>query len=137
MLYDFKVNNKLLLSPSYYDMVSENSFHMYILGILQAVNEDYIIRSNREEEYGRADCTLRPADKNKAAVVIEIKHVKKDDATEDEIKMEAQDALEQIIEKGYAMEMKSEGYQTILLYGMAFNGKYCEVKKEEYILKNI
>ena len=122
------LNEGLLYSTSYYDMVNENSFHMFILGILQVVGGTYMIRSNREEHKGRADCTMRPHDKSRAAVVIEFKHVKEKDATEDMIALSAQEGLEQIKEKSYAEDMKVEGYTTIYEYGIAFNGKYCVVK---------
>ena len=122
------LNQRLLYSPSYYDMVSENSFHMFILGILQVVGGTYMIRSNREEHRGRADCTMRPYDKSKAAVVIEFKHVKEKDATEDKIARAAKEGLAQIKGKNYAADMKAEGYTTIYEYGIAFNGKYCVVK---------
>ena len=122
------LNEELLYSPSYYDMVNENSFHMFILGILQVVGGTYMIRSNREEHKGRADCTMRPHDKNKAAVVIEFKHVKDKDATEDMIAQSAKEGLEQIKEKSYTEDMKVEGYNTVYEYGIAFSGKYCVVK---------
>jgi len=121
------LNTKLLISASYHDMVAENSFHMFILGILQTLGDEYIIRSNREEGDGRADCTIRPKDdKTKAAAVMEFKHVK-GDATQDQIKSEAKEALNQINNKGYIREMRDEGYINILKYGIAFNGKNCIV----------
>lgn len=122
------LNEKLMCSPSYYDLVNENSFHMYILGILQAVSDRYMIRSNREEWEGRADCTMRPNDKDKAGIVMEFKHVKKAGATEEEIVSAAEEGLEQIKKKGYKREMKAEGYAAIYEYGIAFNSKYCVVK---------
>ena len=122
------LNEGLLYSPSYYDMISENSFHMFILGILQVVGGTYMIRSNREEYKGRADCTMRPHDKNKAVVVIEFKHVKDKDAAEDMIVQSAIEGLKQIREKSYAADMKVEGYTTVYEYGIAFSGKYCVVK---------
>ena len=87
-----------------------------------------MIRSNREEYKGRADCTMRPHDKTKAAVVIEFKHVKDKDAAEDVIVQSAIEGLKQIKEKSYAADMKVEGYTTVYEYGIAFNGKYCVVK---------
>ena len=122
------LNEGLLYSPSYYDMISENSFHMFILGILQVAGGTYMIRSNREEYKGRADCTMRPHDKTKAAVVIEFKHVKDKDAAEDMIVQSAIEGLKQIREKSYAADMKVEGYTTVYEYGIAFSGKYCVVK---------
>jgi len=127
------LNNKLLLSPSYHDMICENSYHMFILGILQAVGRDYVIRSNREEGKGRADCTMRPVDKTKPALVIEFKHLKKDgaddtEATIERVKKAAAEALQQISTRRYTQEMLSEGYATVFEYGIAFNGKHCEVE---------
>jgi len=62
--------------------------------------------------------------KNTAAVVIEFKHLK----TEPEnLKVEAQKALDQIEEKVYIHNLKVEGYEQIYKYGIAFHKKTCEV----------
>jgi hypothetical protein len=122
------LNQKLLLSPSYYDMVNENSYHMFLLGMLQPLGDGYIISSNREEGLGRADVTLRPKNKAKAAVIIEFKHVKGSRATKKSVMAEAQKSFKQVESQGYAAEMTAEGYTKIFKYGIAFNGKYCIVK---------
>lgn len=87
-----------------------------------------MIRSNREERDGGADCTMRPHNKGKAAIVIEFKHVKKEDATEEQIASAAEEGLKQIREKCYIADMKVEGYTAIYEYGIAFSSKSCVVK---------
>ena len=134
------LNDKLLQSLSYHDMIKENSFHMFILGMLQAVGDEYVIRSNRESGQGRADCVMRPvgirgtADASHGAVVMEFKHVKPEKGkklTKGSVAREAAAALRQIDEKGYAKELKAEGYETVYQYGIAFGGKLCVVEMRE------
>ena len=131
------LNDKLLQSLSYHDMIRENSFHMFTLGMLQMVGDEYVIRSNRESGGGRADCVMRPIDSrgkpdaNRAAVVIEFKHAKPQKGrkiTKAAIDGQAAEALRQIDEKGYARELAAEGYGTVYQYGIAFGGKFCVVK---------
>ena len=129
------LNNKLLISPSYHDMINENSYHMFTLGILQVLGGKYVIRSNREEGEGRADCVLRPKDKNMPSLIIEFKHVKEDkagdaDAKIEDIRKAARAALRHIKSRGYTAELTDEGYGTVYKYGIAFNGKYCIVEPE-------
>ena len=130
------LNEKLLRSLSYHDMIRENSFHMFILGMLQATGDEYLIRSNRESGHGRADCIMRPlsdrggTDVSRAAVVMEFKLVKPEKGvrlTAAAVAREAAAALIQIEEKGYDGELAAEGYKTVYKYGIAFGGKFCVV----------
>ena len=118
------LNEDLLNNPSYFDFISENSYHMFIYGMLLAASSDYTVHSNRESGKGRADCLIKPMDKNAAAAVVEFKHMKDEPRN---LKEEAQKGLEQIDAMTYIHNLRDEGYSRILKYGIAFHKKTCEV----------
>ena len=121
------LNDDLLNNPSCHDFKEENSYHMFIYGILLAVSGDYSVYSNPESGKGRSDCLIKPNDKEKFAVVIEFKHKSEDGK---DLKNEALKALGQIDEKAYVHNLKSEGYGRIYKYGIAFHKKTCEAVME-------
>ena len=61
-------------------------------------------------------------------MVIEFKHVKGSKATKKSVATAAAAALKQVEGKGYAKELKAEGYKDVYVYGIAFSGKYCVVE---------
>ena len=61
---------------------SERIFHVYILGLLAILSDDFIIKSNRESGEGRYDILLIPYDKNKNGVIVEIKTIEKQNKSE-------------------------------------------------------
>ena len=119
------LNNDLLMNPSSYDLVMENSYHMFIYGMLSAVSGDYIVQSNQESGKGRSDCVIKPLDKSKSAVIVEFKHIK--NMPPGGLMEEALSGLEQIEEKTYTHSLKREGYERVFKYGIAFHKKTCEV----------
>ena len=118
------LNKDLLNNPSCHDFKEENSYHMFIYGILLAVSGDYTVYSNPETGKGRSDCLIKPMDKRKPAIAIEFKHKTKNNKN---LKKEAQIGLSQIEDKAYIHNLKSEGYSNIYKYGIAFHKKNCEV----------
>jgi len=118
------LNKELLNNPSCHDFKEENSYHMFIYGILLAVSGKYTVWSNPESGKGRSDCLIKPMDKGQYAVVIEFKHEREEDR---DLKQEAQKGLKQIEEKAYIHNLKKEGYERIFKYGIAFHKKNCEV----------
>ena len=129
------LNKELLNNPSCHDFKEENSYHMFIFGILLAVSGDYTVYSNAESGKGRSDCMIKPVDKDNYAVVIEFKHCKGEPACSsgdcnDPLKEEAKKGLKQIEEKSYIHQLKNEGYMRIYKYGIAFHKKNCEVAME-------
>ncbi|MCL2074427.1 MAG: PD-(D/E)XK nuclease domain-containing protein, partial [Marinilabiliaceae bacterium] len=123
----YSLNNELLNNPSCFDFKEENSYHMFIYGMLLTLSDDYAIYSNPETGKGRSDSLLKPFDKEKPAIVVEFKHT--NDAKKD-LKQEAQKGLKQIEEKAYIHNLKKEGYKQIYKYGIAFHKKNCEVAME-------
>jgi len=123
------LNEELLNNPSCHDFKEENSYHMFIYGILLAVSGKYTVYSNPESGKGRSDCLIKPVDKEKYAVVIEFKHEREPDR---DLKEEALKGLKQIEEKAYIHNLKKEGYERIFKYGIAFHKKNCEVAMEKF-----
>ena len=125
------LNEELLINPSYHDYKEENSYHMFIFGILIAAsgyryfdNKFYTVYSNRESGKGRSDCLIKPVDKNNYAVIIEFKHLKKEGFDLSEV---AEEGLKQIEEKSYIHTLKQEGYEKVYKFSIAFYQKTCAV----------
>ena len=125
------LNEELLNYPSFHDYKEENSYHMFIFGILLAASSQrfkykqyYNVYSNREAGKGRSDCLIKPVDKNNYAVIIEFKHMKKEGLDLNEI---AEDGLKQIEEKAYMHTLKQEGYEKIYKFSIVFYKKNCVV----------
>ena len=118
------LNEDLLNNPSCHDFKEENSYHMFIFGILLAVSGEYTVWSNPESGKGRSDCLIKPTNKDRYAAVIEFKHQSEDSK---DLLADAQKGLVQIEEKSYIHSLKREGYHRIYKYGIAFLKKNCEV----------
>ena len=126
------LNDEILNNPSSFDLTRENSYHMFVYGMLLAVSGNYIVYSNQEAGKGRADCLIRPIDKSRSAVIVEFKHFKKDPPAG--LIEEARSGLRQIYEKAYVHGLKREGYERVFKYGIAFHKKHCEVAMESEAL---
>lgn len=103
---------------SYFDIKGEpeNTYHMLLLGMFAHLTEDYWIKSNRESGLGRYDLLLKAKDKKNYSTVIEIK------SNPDKIK----EAMNQIVNKDYIQELKSEGYTKIMKVALGVDGKRVE-----------
>lgn len=109
---------------SYFDY-GESYYHGFLAGLL-GLNGRYRVLSNREAGRGRADIFLKtPRIRGGRAVVLEIKAAK---AFQDMEKC-CREALRQIEEKRYREELRNEGYEDILAYGVCFYRKECVVGK--------
>ncbi len=90
---------------------SEQIYHVYTLGLLAILKDDYVIKSNKESGEGRYDIMLIPYDKNKNGVVIEIKSIKKRGNSEQEndfikrVNNKIKKALNQIDRNKYYIEL--------------------------------
>ena len=63
----------------------------------------------------------------KAAYVIESKIAEKFN----QLEKRAEDALQQIEDRGYVRELNDDGYETVIRYGISFHGKDCMVRMRE------
>ena len=91
-------------------------------------NGKYRIQSNWETGLGRADLILKtPRIRKGRAVIFELKAVK----GFPEMEQGCQEALDQIKSLRYQEELRIEGYEDILAYGICFYRKECLVRKLE------
>lgn len=118
------IQTLLTQTVSYFDTAGENFYHGFLLGLCSLMSNFYTT-SNRESGGGRYDIQLMPRSTELPGILIELKAGK--GCSESQLKELAETALNQIVEKGYDMEMKARGIQTIYRYGVAFGGKGVEV----------
>ena len=104
----------------------ENFYHGFVTGVLSNM-KGYIVKSNRESGNGRGDIFIKPVSRRKTAIILELKVCK----TFNELEQRADDALKQIEEKKYEMELRDDGYNNIMKYGISFFKKDCFVKMKE------
>lgn len=110
----------LVDSPSYLDLVSENSYHMLLLGLVYDIAGYRFPQSNRESGDGRPDIALEPELENQGllpAIVIEVKDAHDGPAGLDAL---SQAALRQAEERRYGIDLAGAGR---LCWGIAFSGK--------------
>ena len=115
----------LLETVSYYDTLKENYYQGLLLGMTGLFTNIYYVSSNRESGEGRYDIQLQPKTAAMPGIIIEIKTAK--DATEEQLKALAAEALAQIESKHYDTELMAHGITTVYKYGIAFSGKKVEI----------
>ena len=113
-------------SVSFYDGGTEGFYHGLVLGLIALMDNQYIIKSNRESGDGRYDITMFPREKKHPGIIMEFKW--KADLKEEEMEQFAADALRQIDEKRYDAELIALGVAPIFKLGIAFSGKRVKVK---------
>lgn len=115
----------LLETVSYYDTLKENYYQGLLLGMTGLFTNTYYVSSNRESGEGRYDIQLQPKTAAMPGIIIEIKAAK--DATEEQLKALAANALAQIDRKKYDTKLRKQSIKTIYKYGIAFSGKKVEL----------
>ena len=115
-------------SISFFDKSSESFYHGLMLGLLALMDNQYIIKSNREAGDGRYDISLLPRQNKYPAIIIELKYQK--DITDDKLNSLAHQALSQINLLRYDSEFKQYGFEKVLKYAIAFSGKKVNVVSE-------
>lgn len=133
---------RLMLSVcSYFDVSGrepERFYHGFVLGLLVALEDRYLITSNRESGLGRYDVVLEP--RNPAhdhAYVLEFKVFLAPDGEKPEVIQNgllktAADAIRQIHEKQYVTDLLKRNIrrENIFCYGFAFAGKDVRILRE-------
>ena len=113
-------------SISFYDGGAEGFYHGLMLGLIALMDNQYKIKSNRESGDGRYDVCLIPRGKRYPGIILELKW--KEKLKEDALNKLGEDALAQIDNLRYDLEMKEDGITNILKFGIAFSGKKVVVK---------
>ena len=91
----------------------EQIYHVYTLGLLTILADDFIIKSNRESGDGRYDILLIPYDRTKKGIVIEIKQIEKQKEKEKNSKFK--DRINNSIEKALNQIDKNEYYKELII----------------------
>ena len=115
--------NKLLLDTISFNDAYENFYHGFLVGVLSNM-KGYIVKSNREGGTGRSDLFIKSVSRRGIAIVVEFKIAN----NIDDLEKKADEAIEQIEDRKYEMELRSEGYKNIFKYGIAFYKKDCLIK---------
>lgn len=99
----------------------EHFYHGILLGIL-GVKEEWGVFSNHEAGEGYSDILIE-TENSETAILIEVKY-----AEGGELDLACENALRQIEDKNYDGELRENGIDRILKYGIAFYKKRCRVK---------
>lgn len=119
-----ELGRQLRDSISFYD-AKEAFYHGFLLGLLNLI-DNYLVESNREAGNGRLDILVKSLDVKKPVVIMELKQA----AAYREMEERANEAVRQINRRHYESELKRDGYETIICYGIAFYKKNCFIVKE-------
>ena len=121
--FEKNLQNILLKSTSYMDRKNENFYHGLFLGMSFYLDNKYSVKSNREAGLGRYDVLIEPINKKERAFILEFK------VTDSEKNLEkfSKEALEQIINKKYNIELIKKGIKDITYIGIAFYKKQLRI----------
>lgn len=110
---------------------SEKIYHMFVLGMLVGLRDQYIVKSNRESGEGRYDVMLIPKNPKDLGIVMEFK--KTESADPISLSTAVEQALRQIEEKKYHQELLDHGISRILYLGFAFKGKEVQIGSKMHL----
>ena len=113
----------MLKSTSNWDTSKEAFYHGLSLGILSYLDNDYYVTSNFEAGFGRYDVVLEPKNRNDRAFILEFKVAE----AENKLEKLSKEAIKQIEEKKYDINLKSKEIKEITSVGIAFYGKKLKV----------
>ena len=99
----------------------ENFYHGILLGIL-GVKEEWYVSSNQESGEGYSDILVE-TENSETVILIEVKY-----ANDGNLDQACERALQQIEDKKYDEELRENGADKILKYGIACYMKRCKVK---------
>lgn len=117
----YELEGILLYSASFFDLASENSYHMLALGLLFGMEGYQDPLSNRESGRGRFDiCVLPQPGQTRPALVLELKYAQK--ADRGALESLARSVLEQIGDNAYVPQTTQDP-EPVLRYGIAASGK--------------
>ena len=128
--FELILNDFVITTLSYFDAKGQEPEAVYlgfIAGMLVGLGSEYSVKTNRESGYGRYDVLVKPEDKNKQAIIMELKSVNK--TRHKDFDKSIQEALQQIEDRAYAKELEAEGYSNILKLAIVSDGKLVKVQK--------
>jgi len=134
-IFTQKLKNYLEISTSFFSIHPKNAelfYNGFIMDLMSAVSSHYFVEAERESGLGRSDLMLIPkiTSKYPNALILEFKFANRDE----NIRLLAQKALEQIEIKRYASKIKDhKNVKKIISMGLAFRGKDVEVSYKEHI----
>ncbi|MGN0144735.1 MAG: PD-(D/E)XK nuclease domain-containing protein, partial [Clostridium sp.] len=120
-----EILNELLQSTISFNDAYENFYHGFVTGVLSGM-KGYIVKSNRESGNGRSDIFMKPVSIFKKCIILELKVCSRPK----ELFTLCDEALNQIEKNKYDSDLKEEGYEDIIKYGIAFYRKDCVIKKK-------
>ncbi len=97
----------------------ENFYHGMVLGLLRS-RSDWLTRSNPEMGEGYSDIVICTPDR--VGMIIEMKY-----ADDGDLEKGCAEALKQIEDRKYAVDLERKRLKKVLRYGMAFFKKECKV----------
>lgn len=100
--------------------LKENFYHGILLGIL-GYKDGWILKSNKESGNGYSDIWIYDEEKE-LGIIIEVKYAEKS-----QFEVVCREAIAQIDKNRYAEELREEGCNSILKYGIACYKKRCQV----------
>ena len=127
--FRLEIRELLKNAISFRDLKEENSYHLFAIGLVSIMSENYLVKSNVESGDGISDLVLKPKNKTKKAFIFEFKYSRAKDSKN--LKRTAKSALKQINDRNYSEGLKYEGYKEIVKIGMGFRKKDVEVVVEE------
>ena len=124
----------VLRAFSYYDLGGEEPervYHYFLLGVFTGF-KDYQVESNKESGKGRFDILLIPDTLEYKGVVVEVKRSLTN--REEAIQAMLDEAMKQIVDNKYALELKIRGHPEYIGIAAVFYGKTLFLKHQQFIL---
>ncbi len=128
--FEAKLQTLIEETLSYHDVTKksqESFYHGLMLAFVSGLKGTHEIKSNKESGKGRYDVAIIPRDITKLGIIMEFKATINDSKLE----LEAKEALEQIKQSGYFLELKARNITNICQLGLAFSGKYIKAAAEQ------
>lgn len=124
------LSNYIISSFSYYDLNKEKDYQNVIIGILAVLFNDYIVKSEVNNNRGRCDIMLFPKSKNKVGMIIELKYYK-GRIGKKRLENYSNSAISQVEEKSYYDELVKYKCKNIIIYAFIFddNDNFVEIKE--------
>ena len=126
--FEIELQEILLKYMSFYDVANiEKVYHSFILGLMIYLEGKYHINSNGEGGLGRYDIAIEPLNKNMRGFILEFKVADSEETLEEK----AEEALEQIKDKKYYVELEKRDIKEMTFLGIAFYKKLLKIKSSE------